>query len=240
MLPCIRAFIYRIKMPSKDLRILKRYAKNALINHKNYKDHSYTLAGQIKKGKQLLMPEDAPELQVYYNMLTNATGSYYKNYLRNRGVTHDSYKLKAVQKQHTWLNSYYEGDYNPVHHHGTISPIGLSSFTFISTPDCIKPVEHGGKGRMAGEATNALDGHTILEWGYNYSGANSINNLESAQMSSIYPEEGVTYLFPCWMSHQVYPFRGAGKRITMGTNLSVWSNKDWDRLGKNVSSVNDA
>jgi len=226
MLPCIRTFIYRIKMPQKELESLKRYTNHALDNPENYKDHSYALVGRIKKGKQLLMPEDVPALQYYYNMLTNSAGIYYQNYLRNRNVTHESYKLKSVQKQYTWLNSYYEGDYNPVHHHDTISTIGLSSFTFISTPDCIKPTRHGGNG----------DGHTVLEWGYNYSGANAINNLELAQMSVIYPEEGVTYLFPRWMSHQVYPFQGDGKRITMATNLSIWNHVGRDERSGHIMS----
>ena len=183
------------------------------------------------------MPEDETALQYYYNMLNNGAASYYQNYIKNRNIGDGSYKLKAIQKEHTWLNSYYEGDYNPIHYHGVIAPIGLSSFTFISTPDCIKPAKHGGNGRMVGNDTDRLDGHTVLEWGYNYSGANAINNLESAQMSAIYPEEGVTYLFPCWMSHQVYPFQGEGRRITMATNLSIWNQQGWQRFGSQVSKL---
>ena len=72
MMPCVRAFIYRIEMPARDLKNLKRYATHALDNHTEYKDHSYTLAGRIKKGKQLLMPPEAKKLEGYYKMLNKA------------------------------------------------------------------------------------------------------------------------------------------------------------------------
>lgn len=239
MFPCMRTFFLRIKMPAKDLRKLKRYSKDVLNNPKQYTDHSEKLAGRIDKGKQLLLPPDASELQDYYSMLNNAAGMYYRHYLQNIGATHDSYKLKGIQNEESWLNSYYEGDYNPVHYHDTISPIGLSSFTFINTPDCIKNnnKQQSTRGHLSGNKTSRLDGRTVLHWGYSYSGAKYINNLESSQMETIYPEEGVTYLFPCWMAHQVYPFKGKGKRITMGTNISIWNNADWEKTGKSMSTL---
>ena len=36
------------------------------------------------------------------------------------------------------------------------------------------------------------------------------------------PEVGAIYLFPSWLSHMVYPFKGEGERRTVASNLNCW------------------
>ena len=45
------------------------------------------------------------------------------------------------------------------------------------------------------------------------------------------PEEGMCYLFPSFMQHTVYPFRGDGHRISIAFNFTVeWGDKEVDPM----------
>ena len=221
---CGTAQIYKIDMKPETLQKLKSHAFRALENHDNYKDHTYSLAGHIKQGKQLLLPLNEEFLKDYVFNLKWAAEQYYHNYLDVIGRRNDPvYQLRQLSFEDTWLNSYYAGDYNPVHDHGTISPIGLSSFTFINTPDSIKSVYELKDRNISRSDPDVLDGHTTISWGYRYhSSEQEVESLQYPAALTLYPEEGTTYLFPKWMDHQVYPFRGDGVRITMATNISIW------------------
>jgi len=36
------------------------------------------------------------------------------------------------------------------------------------------------------------------------------------------PEVGKLLLFPSWLQHMVYPFKGEGERRTIASNLNCW------------------
>ena len=42
------------------------------------------------------------------------------------------------------------------------------------------------------------------------------------KLEALHPEPGVVYLFPSWLQHVVYPFKGPGTRLSIATNLNVW------------------
>jgi hypothetical protein len=231
---CIRTTYFKIKLSDECLTGLQEFAAKALSSPNVYEDYTYRLAGHIKKGKQLQIPLETEETKDLLKVLSSATIQYYNNYLSNVMPNHaqipkeeNLYALKGVEVQDLWLNSYLAGDYNPIHKHGTASPVGMSCFIFISVPDSIKnkkpshtPSESGG---ITGN--DHFDGCTLLKWGYNYGSDSVIDSLEYSQQDYIKPEEGMIYLFPRWMDHMVCPFRGPGVRVTMAANINIWINR---------------
>ena len=230
---CSRATYYKIKLSDECLQNIKKYANIALDHPELYNDHGYRLAGHIKKGKQLQLPNSSKELKDYISVISNASVQYYNSYIQ-RAVhtvpTEDSpYFLRAIQVEDIWLNSYFSGDYNPIHKHGTASPIGLSSFLFVEMPQSIKEgyaLDSAPSDEIPGLTGNDhFDGLTLLKWGYNYASEDVVDALEYSQQTYLKPEEGMLYLFPRWMDHMVNPFQGNGKRITIASNVSLWTNK---------------
>jgi hypothetical protein len=235
---CTRTFVLKIKLSDKYLHTLKTYAAKTLKEPHLREDHRDQLAGHIKKGRQLKLPPDAPELHELAAILSSMSTQYYNTYIsyvKGKDLSEsDPSALVGVHVETLWLNSYFAGDYNPPHKHGTISPLGLSSFLYINTPNCIKNKLPSAGTNFTGN--DLVDGMTMLYWGYNFGSNDVTDGLEYPQSSWIYPEEGVLYLFPRWMDHLVAPFQGTGIRITMGANVSLWTNKYWD-IYKHIYSM---
>ncbi|HAW80156.1 MAG TPA: hypothetical protein DCX27_10865 [Balneola sp.] len=232
---CVRTTYYKIKLSDECLADLQEYSAKVLLSPNVYEDYTHRLAGHIKGGKQLQIPLETKETKDLLKVLSSAAVQYYNNYI-SRVITNYSkipsernpYALKGVEVQDLWLNSYLAGDYNPIHKHGTYSPVGLSCFIFVSIPDSIKAKNNQARiaSRSGGITGNDhYDGHTLLKWGYNFASDNVFDSLEYSQQDYVKPEEGMIYLFPRWMDHMVCPFRGPGLRVTMAANINIWTNK---------------
>ena len=46
--------------------------------------------------------------------------------------------------------------------------------------------------------------------------------LKPAQSFVMTPEVGKLLIFPSWLQHMVYPFKGKGERRTIASNLNCW------------------
>jgi len=142
---CIRTTYFKIRLSDEVLAGLQEYSAKVLSSPSVYEDYTYRLAGHIKKGKQLQIPLETKETKDLLKVLSSATIQYYNNYLSRVMPNHaqipkeeNPYALKGVEVQDLWLNSYLAGDYNPIHKHGTVSPVGMSCFIVVSVPDSIK------------------------------------------------------------------------------------------------------
>jgi len=240
---CIRTTYFKIKLSDEVLAGLQEYSAKVLSSPSVYEDYTYNLAGHIKKGKQLQIPLETEETKDLLRVLSGAASQYYNYYLSKMMPNHtqvpkaeNPYALKGIDIEDLWLNSYLAGDYNPVHKHGTYSPVGLSCFVIISVPDSIKNKKPSHTAGKAGTITgnDHFDGHTMLKWGYNYGSDTPFDSLEYSQQEYVKPEEGVIYLFPRWMDHAVCPFDGPGIRVTMAANINLWTNKYYE-IYKNSS-----
>ena len=125
-----------------------------------------------------------------------------------------------VDMQSMWTVHSYEGDYNPVHDHGTRTPMGLSMILYLKVPPQISALDNpseqfGGLNQSSG----AVDGFTYLVWGVN--GMRDINILRPITEEYIKPEVGTMLMFPAWLRHGVNPFFGEGERRTMSANLNI-------------------
>ena len=119
-----------------------------------------------------------------------------------------------------WSVHSYEGDYNPVHDHGTRTPMGLSCILYLKVPPQIEKLgnpseEFDGLNNSSG----AVDGFTYLSWGVN--GMRDINMLRPITEEYIKPITGTMLMFPSWLRHGVMPFFGEGERRTFSANMNV-------------------
>ena len=136
-----------------------------------------------------------------------------------------------VQTNSAWYNVMRENEYNPVHYHTNCD---VSGVYYINAP-ALKRREEIKYGQ------DAMDGNILM-----------IDNNNNPQINfcmghiSKSPIEGMCYLFPAFMQHTVYPFRGDGERISISFNFSVeWGDKEVDpmtaaRYRAEVGPVGDA
>lgn len=181
------------------------------------------LAGVMRPpAKQLAVDIENPLFKQFKGIILNAAGNYIDNYLHTlqeigQGPTNDSqtgeyagdlnYKISLMT---CWTVHQYENDYNPVHNH-TIPGMesGISGFIHLRVPEGCYEIEN----------SDAPDGLTMFSWGINPK--NFVNEFRFSPLASIIPTVGVFYMFPMWLNHQVYPFKGPGQRLSISWNLGV-------------------
>ena len=125
-----------------------------------------------------------------------------------------------IDMQSMWTVHSYEGDYNPVHDHGTRTQMGLSCIMYLKVPPQIEALDNPSE-EFDGlnQSSGAIDGFTYLVWGVN--GMRDINMLRPITEEYIKPEVGTLLMFPAWLRHGVNPFFGEGERRTLSANINV-------------------
>ena len=101
-----------------------------------------------------------------------------------------------------WAVSQWAGDFNPIHIHDS----NLSGVCFLKIPpkfeeEYAKEDHHPTAGCL--EFIGSVPRHSFLAK----------------------PEVGDFYIFPSWLTHQVYPFRSEGERRSMAFNVHFTSDK---------------
>ena len=176
-----------------------------------------TLVGQIHQGEQLLMDHQHPLLADYYRFITTMGVMYLESFMN---ITGARFEPITVDIDELWSVHSFEGDYNPIHDHGTKTPMGLSCILYLKVPPQIEklgnPAEHF---EGLNESSGAVDGFTYLTWGVN--GMRDINILRPITEEYVKPEVGTMLMFPAWLRHGVMPFFGEGERRTFSCNMNV-------------------
>ena len=177
-------------------------------------DFSDKLVGQINRNEksaqiQFALDDDAGKA------VSNIIEMLAKTYMKN--VTTEDYDAKVND---AWTVHSYEGDYNPLHDHGTETPIGLSCIMYMKVPEQIANIpnpaeEFDGLNSSSG----AVDGFTYFTWGTN--GMRDVNMLRPATEEYVKPEVGTLIMFPSWLRHSVNPFFGDGERRTFSANINI-------------------
>ena len=169
-------------------------------------DYSANLAGNVKKEVALSLGE-IKSLELVINKLVT------------------EYILKTVGKQFnpentnmtytSWVVSQYAGDFNPVHIHDS----QLSGVFFLKIPP-------GYEEEFRREDHYPSVG--CLEF------LGSVPNTFSKHSYMAKPQIGDLYIFPSWLSHQVYPFRSEGERRSMAFNIHLRSKVPGADVGKGI------
>ena len=221
------------QLPKKIIKDLNTYL-DFYKKDKDRKSLSHTLVGQIHQGEQLLMDHNDDMLKEYYRFITNMGVIYLQSF---SDVTGHYFNNKIVDIDELWSVHSYEGDYNPIHDHGTKTITGISTTTWTKVP---KQIGKMGEARLDREqtfslfkASGACDGFLAFTYGRNQ--IMDVQRLRPPQSISMQPKVGRQLIFPSWMQHMVYPFFGKGERRTVAANLNVW---DTEPQGEKNESSN--
>jgi hypothetical protein len=153
-------------------------------------DHSNHLVGEIKNGKQLFIPNKILSTQ-FIDWIKTLSMAYVNN------LSGGSHTIEEEMSTYFWIVSQLENDYNPLHNHtGTISGI-----IYLKVPEQIN-------------LNNHPDGYIS----FTHSRYDP-DKLSFLGPKSVLPKVGDIYLFPSWLSHQVYPFSGVGERRSISFNI---------------------
>ena len=213
MRPKLAVNVMRVQLPLEVMDELNEHIDDTIIP--NDVDYSPGLVGQIRqneKSKQLHFPHEGDEFGEQLSTVLLKLAHEYMD--RTIGLPCD------IDMQAMWTVHSYEGDYNPVHDHGTRTPMGLSCIMYLKVPPQIEALDNPSE-EFDGlnQSSGAVDGFTYLVWGVN--GIRDTNMLRPITEEYIKPEVGTLIMFPAWLRHGVNPFFGEGERRTFSANLNV-------------------
>jgi len=184
-----------------------------------------TLVGQIHQGEQLLMDHQHPLLADYYRFITTMGVMYLESFMN---ITGARFEPITVDIDELWSVHSFEGDYNPIHDHGTKTLMGISTTCWTMVPEQIGKLGETGTGNAENYSlyndSGACDGFLAFTYGRNE--IMNTERLRPPQSITLQPKVGRQLMFPSWMQHMVYPFFGEGERRTVAANLNCWKQNE--------------
>ena len=211
-------FMMETRMPDKMVKDLNTYLDNLLEDEKR-ESMAGTLVGQIHRGEQLNMNPEHELLQDYCQFVTGLGASYINTVMENTGHTLE--KPRQVTVDDVWSVHSFEGDYNPIHDHGTKTLMGISTTGWTKVPQQILDQPTAGSPQYSKyDDSGACDGYLAFSYGRNQ--IMDVERLRPPQSAEIQPQVGRLLVFPSWLQHMVYPFFGKGERRTVASNLNCW------------------
>ena len=132
------------------------------------------------------------------NPFCDDSGTLFKHKNFTDCKTHESFIINA------WYVMMEEGDFHIIHNHhgGAVGGACISGSVYLDIPEDIKPPQ--------GDLIFTLNSYDVP--------------LHNGTWS-ITPKNGDVYVWPAWVSHFVYPFRGKEKRIMISFNAG-WKEID--------------
>ena len=211
-------FVLETRMPDGMVEDLNTYLDD-LREQADKESLAGTLVGQIAHGEQLNMDPEHEKVREYSKFVTSLGAEYINHFMKETGQTLKKNRQVAIDE--TWSVHSYDGDYNPIHDHGTKTIMGISTTAWTKVPQQILDQPAAGSPLYNKyDASGACDGYLAFNYGRNE--IMNVERLRPPQSFEVQPEVGKLYIFPSWLSHMVYPFRGEGERRTVASNLNCW------------------
>ena len=211
-------FVMQTEMPINMVNDINDYL-DEYKEDENKKSLADTLVGQIHQGEQLLMDNADPRLKEYTDFVCGLGADYINFFTQQTGTKLKAPKAVAIDE--TWSVHSYEGDYNPIHDHGTKTIMGISTTGWTKVPQQILDQPVAGSPEYSLYNTSGVcDGYIAFNYGLNQ--LMDTDRLRPPQSFVIQPEVGKLLVFPSWLQHMVYPFKGEGERRTVASNLNCW------------------
>ena len=211
-------FMLETRMPEKMVDDLNDYL-DELLEDEDRRSLAHTLVGQIHRGEQLNMEVDDERLQEYSKFVTHLGAEYINHFMGQTGTSLPKNKQVAIDE--IWSVHSYEGDYNPIHDHGTKTIMGISTTAWTKVPQQILDQPTAGSPLYSKyNSSGSCDGYLAFNYGRNE--IMNVERLRPPQSAEMQPEVGKLLIFPSWLQHMVYPFFGDGERRTVASNLNCW------------------
>jgi len=200
--------IMRSSIPQNIVDLVNEKADSILKDDQksNDLDYSGNLAGNVKKEVAFSLGE-VKSLETVINKLVT-------EYIMK--TVADQFKPENTNMTYTsWVVSQYAGDFNPMHIHDS----QLSGVFFLKVPPGY-------------EEEYRREDHYPSVGCLEFLG--SVPNTFSKHNWMIKPQIGDLYIFPSWLSHQVYPFRSEGERRSMAFNIHLRAKAPGTDVGKGI------
>jgi hypothetical protein len=215
-----QVILMEAQLPMPMIDDLNSYLDNLMVSE-DREDHSKNLVGQIQSGQQLTMNAEDEKVIRFTQTINQLGMEYIKHFVRRIGSSKLFPDNMQVGVDEMWSVHSYAGDYNPIHDHSVPSITGLAATTWTKVPEQITKQKspNDGEYNLFGASGNS-DGFLA----FNYGKTSSLDNpmLKPPTTCTIQPEVGKLFIFPIWLQHMVYPFKGEGERRTIAANLCGW------------------
>ena len=211
-------FLMEAMLSDEMVNDLNEYLDD-LLNQEDRASHAGTLVGQIGNGEQLTMDHNHPKLAKFNELIQIMGADYIKNFA---GSTVNPFKEnRLVETDELWSVHSFAGDYNPIHDHGTKTLMGISCTCWTKVPQQILDQPTSGTSEY-GLYNSSGHSDGCINFQYGQGSLLDTERLRPPQMVIMKPEVGKFFMFPSWLQHSVYPFKGDGERRTVAANLNVW------------------
>ncbi len=190
--------ILKTTLPQGFVNLLNAEADRILYDDELSKEHdwSHNLAGNVKKEVAI----DQNKIPNFPEFLITMAKQYYKHTIEKDPIEGSKVGFRV------WVVSQYKGDFNPMHIHDA----NLSGVAFLKMPPGF-------------DAEYAKEDHHPTAGCLEFLG--SIPNHFARHSYIAKPKVGEFYLFPSWLTHQVYPFRCEGERRSLAFNIHFTMDK---------------
>jgi len=218
MHPLPSVFLMELYIPEGFVTQLNEYL-DGLLEEEGRVTAADTLVGQISEGEQLRMDHNHDLVSGFSKFLCAMGVEYINAFMKGSGQMLDG--ARNVEMDEVWSVHSYAGDYNPIHDHGTKTVMGISCTTWTKVPPQIEQGPRPGSQEYGlYNASGESDG--CLCFNYGQSSSWDKERLKPTQNIVVRPQVGKLYMFPQWMQHMVYPFKGEGERRTVAANLNCF------------------
>ena len=188
--------VVKVRIPEKILEDLNKYVDQIIIDQEKSKkiDLGKKLVGDVTQ--EFTIESKFAEEIGWIKFLAACTYEWIR--IENK------VKIKNFTLKNTWVVRQFKNEYNPVHwHSGHISGAG-----FLKVPDTFgKHVQDKGDQEYFGGTLNLIHG---------------TRQFMSNSKLKIIPEVGDFYIFPHYLMHTVYPFKGSDQeRRSISFNANI-------------------
>ena len=184
--------ILKTTLPQGFVNLLNAEADHILYDDNLSKEHdwSHNLAGNVKKEVAI----DQNKIPNFPEFMITMAKAYYKHTINAEPAEGSKVSFRV------WAVSQYAGDFNPMHIHDA----NLSGVAFLKIP-------------LGFDKEYEAEDHHPTAGCLEFLG--SMPNHFARHSYIAKPQVGDFYLFPSWLTHQVYPFRCEGERRSLAFNV---------------------
>ena len=182
--------IAKFNLPQKIIDNINSHVDKVIKNKDKIKklDYGSNLAGQVKQ-----------EFILEKEIIDKGLGSFLFKAIKKYIYQASNQNIKEVIYKSLWIVRQFENEYNPLHMHtGHISGVCYLKI----------PKSFGEKSQM--NKKKNPNGCIVLTHGS--------EQFLCPSIKTITPKIGEFYLFPHYMLHSVYPFKGTGERRSLSFN----------------------
>lgn len=222
------AIVLHFTVPDLILNDLHNFTEEVLED-KQYHDKRNAepfLAADIRQ--QYFLNQNDPRVARYCDWQQAKAVEYIEAYVEQSKMVSSSggYPDCEIKTEDVWSVHSFESEYNPIHSHNVKTGYGLATVTYTKLPETMKihrpedEARYNQYGLFKDDLAGITDGYISLQAGPQKN-LQQLRNFETTQQVAVRPEVGLMVMFPIWMNHCVYPFKGKGERRSVASNLVI-------------------